>query len=445
MSDDVTTTDPPSGPRTAGALATDIERRVLNGSLAPGQRLEPVRSLAASLGLAPNTVAAAYRILGDRGVVVGRGRRGTFVAEAPGWAAAPPEQPLAPGALDLGSGNPDPDLLPPLAPATATLDLRPRLYGEPAVWAPLGEALAADLAADGVAPDHLAVVGGALDGLERALNARVRPGDRVVVEDPGYAAVFQLLAAMGLGVVPVPVDRLGVDPEAVATALDAGARAVIVTPRAQNPTGAAFDHERAEALRAVLARHPDVLMVEDDHAGPIAGQPFHHLGPKEGPWVTIRSMAKTLGPDLRVAALVGDEVTVGRVAARQAAGAGWVSGLLQQLVASQLASVEVATLLDRAATAYAQRRLAAATVLTEAGIEVHGRSGLNVWVPVSDEAAVVTTLDRQGLAVQAGSRFRLSSPPGIRLSIGGVDVEAATTAARAVAAALVSGPGSRRA
>jgi DNA-binding transcriptional regulator YhcF (GntR family) len=62
-------------------LSTAIAERIRRGSLAPGTRLPTVRALAGDLQLAPNTVAKAYRALEDQGLIVGRGRRGTFVTD----------------------------------------------------------------------------------------------------------------------------------------------------------------------------------------------------------------------------------------------------------------------------------------------------------------------------------------------------------------------------
>lgn len=64
-------------------LRDGIAGRIAAGRLVPGERVPPVRALAVELGLAPNTVAKAYRELESAGYLVGRGRHGTFVADVP--------------------------------------------------------------------------------------------------------------------------------------------------------------------------------------------------------------------------------------------------------------------------------------------------------------------------------------------------------------------------
>ncbi|MEM7276039.1 MAG: GntR family transcriptional regulator, partial [Actinomycetota bacterium] len=93
-------------PRTAAALLAVVEAQIMAGTLAAGDRLPPVRAAAADLDLAPNTVAAAYRQLSERGLVTGEGRRGTFVADR-GPAEPRVTAPIGSGLVNLADGNPD--------------------------------------------------------------------------------------------------------------------------------------------------------------------------------------------------------------------------------------------------------------------------------------------------------------------------------------------------
>src|SRR5690606_27188391 len=155
-----------------------------------GAHLPPVRGLATRLGVSPGTVAAAYRTLRQRGIVETAGRRGTRVRARPPVAAvrAARRLPPPPDATDLSSGEPDPRLLPDLAPHLRRL-ARHRVPAGYADAGPVPElvTLARDrLAADGVpvADAAVTVTGGALDGIERLLAAHLHPGDKVAVEDP---------------------------------------------------------------------------------------------------------------------------------------------------------------------------------------------------------------------------------------------------------------------
>src|SRR3954451_25477716 len=144
-------------------------------------------------------------------------------------------------------------------------------------------------------------------------------------------------------------------PEALEDALRGGARAAVLTPRGHNPTGAAFDAERAAILRELLR---DVLVIEDDHLGPVAGVPWHRVGGVSGRWATVRSVSKWLGPDLRCAILAADELTLARVEGRMSLGPGWVSGVLQRLTARLWADPDVEALVEQASAVYAGRRVA---------------------------------------------------------------------------------------
>jgi len=394
-----------------------VEAGIRAGQLAPGDHLPPVRELAGRLGVSPATVAAAYGDLRRRGLTTGAGRAGTRVRGAPPvssrvYLSAPA------GTRDLITGGPDPELLP-LLPAWPAR--RPaRMYAEAPVSPRLRRLAAGQLAADGIDTASLAVTGGALDAIERVLATWLTPADRVIVEDPGHAVTFDLVAAMGFTAVPVPVDDLGLRPGELAAALDRGAGAVIMTPRAQAATGAAWDAGRAGEIGEVLRRHPAAGVIEDDHAGPVAGVPAFSAGARTpgnpARWVTVRSVSKSLGPDLRLAVLAGDEATITRLAGRQALGTGWVSYQLQEMVADLWSDVTVTRALEAAARTYAARGAALRAALAARGITASGRSGFTCWIPVADEDGVASALAAAGWAVAPGQRFRIAAPPGIRIS-----------------------------
>ena len=404
--------------RGGGAIARSLEAAIRSGELAAGDRLPPVRGLAAERGVSPTTAAAAYGHLRDRGLVSTRGRAGTFVRGRPALVGRRMETPPA-GVRNLADGNPDPDLLPDLAPHLRRLRADRRRYGEPQIHPLLRERATADLSHDGVDARHLAVVGGALDGMERALAARLRPGDRVAVEDPAYSAVLDLLAVLGLIADPVPVDDEGMRAEPLERALARGARASVVTPRAQNPYGSALTGGRGRALRRLFDRHPDCLVVEDDHARGVAGAPTVTCCGGRAParWVVIRSVAKSLGPDLRLAVVAGDPETIGRITDRQLLGTGWVSAILQELVARLWSDPQVASQMAAATARYAERRQRLLTALAARGLPGHGRSGLNVYIPVREEVTPAQSLLGMGWAVRGGEAYRLASPPGLRVTV----------------------------
>ncbi|ARV82890.1 aminotransferase class I/II-fold pyridoxal phosphate-dependent enzyme [Mycobacterium intracellulare] len=423
----------------ADSIAASIEAAISAGSLTPGDALPPVRELATQLGVNANTAAAAYRLLRDRGAVETAGRRGTRVRHRP---ATSPRSLLGlevpAGVRDLSTGNPNPHLLPiagaaPPAPAPAA----PVLYGGPAISPALEEFARHALTADGVPAEHLAVTSGALDGIERALTAHLRPGDRVAIEDPGWANLLDLLAALGLSAEPVRVDDDGPLTADLARALGRGARALVVTNRAQNPTGAALSADRAEGLREVLARRAeDLLVVEDDHCAGIAGVPLRTLAGCTAHWAFVRSASKAYGPDLRVAVLAGDRRTVERVHGRLRLGPGWVSHLLQRLAVGLWSDSAAAELVADAERRYADRRSRLCDALAGRGLDAHGRSGLNVWVPVPDEAVAISRLLGAGWAAAPGARFRMRTPAGIRLTISDLAPDEIDPLADAVAQAV---------
>ncbi|MFC8433562.1 aminotransferase class I/II-fold pyridoxal phosphate-dependent enzyme [Streptomyces sp. NPDC057253] len=429
--------------RRAAEIAASVERAVGAGELEPGQPLPPMRELAGELGVNPNTVAAAYRTLRERGVIETAGRRGSRVRSKPATTGRDDIRVEVPeGVRDVSNGNPDPALLPPFGPAFAAAaaqgDREPVLYGAATVDPELARLARAALDADGVPAGPLAVASGSLDVIERVLAAHLKPGDTVAVEDPGWGSLLDLVPALGLRIAPVGVDDDGPDPEDVRRALESGARALIVTDRAQNPTGAAVTAARARALRAVLADHPDTLLIEDDHGHGIVDLPLHPLAGVTRHWAFVRSAAKAYGPDLRLAVLTGDGTTVDRVHGRHRLGPGWVSRITQRAVVNLWADGVLDT--AKVAAAYRDRRDRLIDALAAHGVEAHGRSGLNVWIPVPDETGAVARLLHAGWAVAPGARFRMGAPQGIRVTVANLEADEVAPLADAVARAVGPAP-----
>jgi DNA-binding transcriptional MocR family regulator len=423
---------------TSASIAASIEAGVRSGELAPGASLPTVRALATTLKVSTATVADAYKALRLRGIVRTHGRRGTTIAERPplatGWSPTPPP----PGLQNLIDGNPDPKLLPPLGRMLAKAGNH-ALYGDPRKLPELVDVVITQLRADGVPATDIAVVGGAIDAIGRVLDAHLVPGDVVGVEDPTFPPLFDLLGARGLVPEPVSVDARGAVPASLQAALARGVDALVLTSRAQNPTGAAIDAERSRELRRILGRHRNVLVIEDDTGGLAVEERLTTLIDATRPrWGFVRSFSMIFGPDLRTGIIAADDVTLSRVEGRQWVGTGWVSHILQRLTWMLLTDDATTARVREARRTYSVRRQALVDALRAQGIDTPSRSGFHVWVPVPQEAGTMAALQAAGWAVAAGEPFRLESPPGIRITASRLSAGEAKAFADALAKALRS-------
>lgn len=395
-------------------VAAAIHRLIRSGSLVSGDRLPTVRALAAALGVSPSTVSEAWQALGAVGAVQARGRAGTFVSAVP--EPTTPRRFLgisgAPGAdgVDLSTGTPDPDLLPSLREAlqrvTEGSEHWTTTYLDPSVLPALAEHLATTWP---FPAESLTVVDGALDALSRIVDLHIHLGDRVVVEDPGFPPLLDMLERAGAELMPVAIDDEGIVVEALAEALAVDPVAVFLQPRAQNPTGTSMSVERAAAL-ADLVRGTRVLVIEDDHSGDIATGEDVSLGVHlPAQVVHIRSYSKSHGPDLRIAAVGGTADVLEPLRARRLLGPAWTSRLLQSVLLELLTDPAAISAVTRARSAYAMRSLAFRAGLTRLGVRTTTGDGINVWVEVADERAALLSLAAQGIKVAPGSPFQVAA------------------------------------
>lgn len=430
--------------RSPAGIARALARRIADGRLAPGDRLPTVRELAASLGVSPATVSGAWGALASAGLTVSRGRAGTFVA-APRreWLTARVKGLSlhdGTGGLDLSRGTPDPDLLPSLDRAFERIGLHADTgrYHDVPVLPQLGAILERTWP---VRAEAITVVDGALDAISRTLDQVVRYGDRVAVESPGFPYFFDLIEAVGAEAVPLRLDQEGVEPASLARALAAGPAAVILQPRAQNPTGASMSAHRARLLAGVIResrRGERVVVIEDDHSGMIAMAPdvtLAHWLPQQV--VHVRGFSKSHGPDLRIAAVGGPRRIVERVVARRMLGPGWTSRLLQAVLAEMLTDPRARATVAAARLTYRDRFERLSAALRREGIPVAPADGINLWLPVVDERAAEVSLASAGITVAAGAPFVIDdgSGPHVRVTAGSAEVDAAAVASALAAAA----------
>lgn len=458
-------------------LYLELRRAILSGVPPAGARLPPTRALAERLGIARNSVVAAYEQLHAEGFIEGRVGAGSFVSrdlpEVPD--GAPPAPPVAeperagPPATNRAGGGASPYGSAPFNTGRCDLDDRtlrvwrgltlrrlqqpdPALlgYADPAGPWPLREAIARYLRtarAVRCEPEQVVVTAGAQQAIDLVLRVLVEPGIPVWMEDPGYPAVRGALEAARARVVPVPVDGQGMD-VAAGIAAEPAARLAYVTPSSQYPLGVVLSMARRLELLA-WARRAGAWVLEDDYDSEFryAGRPLASLQgiDQGGRVIYVGTFSKVLFPGLRLGyAVVPPELLDPLLAARQRSD--WhPAGLEAGVVADFLEEGHFAPHLRR----MRQRYWAARDALVEAV-----RSHLGDWMTAEtpdqgmkllarprpglldhDVSAVAA---RRGLVAKPVSPMFIAVPPtqGLMLGFTGHEAGALRWAARELADAL---------
>jgi GntR family transcriptional regulator / MocR family aminotransferase len=455
----------------ASGVYGGLRDAVEDGRLVHGDRLPSSRELARDLGIARNTVAAAYDALVAEGYAEGRRGSGTFITDVchPGDAApgcrAPAQVDDATGTapapeFDLRLGMPDPRAFPVAAwrrvlgvavdEAVRTAPGYGDPFGDPGLRASIARHVGVSR---GVRAHRDAVVvtsgaQGAFDLLARHL---VRPGEVAVVEDPGYWPARDAFTAAGARVVGVPVDDQGL----VTDALPPTARVAIVTPAHQMPMGVTLSAPRRAALLA-WAERADAVVVEDDYDSEFryAARPLEPLQrlDRSGRVAYVGSFSKTLLPMLRLGFLVAPEALLpGLRDARRLAG--WpVDGTTQLALRRLIDEGTFARHLRRARRLYRARHdrlLAAVSRDLEPWLRPNpAAAGLHlaaVAAPGLDRARIpqVVALARaHGVAVESLGAYAAGPRPvtaGVALGFGAIDEASIGEAVRRLAGAFSGG------
>ncbi|MER5448820.1 PLP-dependent aminotransferase family protein [Streptomyces sp. NPDC002764] len=455
------TLDRESGQRLSAQLEGQLRDAVRSGRLRAGERLPSSRELARVLGLSRGLVQDCYAQLQAEGYLVTRVGSATRVAacaQVPD-APAPPPPDAAPRMIaDFRHGVPDLTSFPVTDWLWATREAARRMptaeldYGDPqGSWA-LREVVAGYLgrvrgaAAD---PARTVVCSGYAQGLSLALRALARAGVRVVAyEDPGGPATATAAAeAAGLTAVPVPVDEEGLD----VAELDAtGARAVIVTPAHQWPTGVVLAPARRHALIEWAARR-DAYVVEDDYDAEFRydREPVGALqGLAADRVVSIGTVSKSLAPALRLGWLLCPPALLEAVADHKRVADRGSPTLDQLALARLIESGRYDRHLRRMRSVYAARRTTLLSALAQhaPAIRLSGlAAGFHAVAHLpgdTQEETVVARARARGVGLYGMSACRTSGatvPPQLVLGFGHVPDRAITEGVAAVAD-LLGGP-----
>lgn len=455
--------DPRSPTPLFAQIARAISEDVRRGRLRPAQPLPGSRTLARTLAVHRSTVVAAYEELAAQGWVRTRPGGSTVVAVSSpeprprrfGGAAPPapaaragfdvapaaePDAPLPPpGVLALWGGVPDLRLAPHAAlgrawrravRARGLLGYAANGRGDARLRAALA-ALLSQARALAAGPNDLMVVRGSQMALDLTARALLLPGDVVVVESPGYAPARRAFARAGGRVVPIAVDREGLDAAAVeALVRRTRVRLVYVTPHHQYPTTVTMSPARRLALLDLATRHRIAVLEDDyDHEFHYDGRPLLPLasGDRGGVVIYAGSLAKVLAPGLRLGFVVAPRPLLDRLAAERALVDRQGDLVLERAVAELLEEGELQRHVRRLRRVYQARRdaLCAALDARLAGVLRYRRpaGGMALWAAVegargADVEAWHARALGEGLMFQTGRVFSFDGRPTAHVRLG---------------------------
>ncbi len=443
--------DPSSHTPLFAQIATAISNDIARARLREGDALPGTRTLAETLGVHRNTVAAAYAELEAQGWVGTRRGSRTFVATASPDARPRRFSPDAPqvspragfsvspgrvlqslpidlpaGTLRLWGGTPDLRLVPTdlLARAYRRAARAPggRLLGysdDGRGYAKLRAAVAAVVsAARGIAAreDDVMITRGSQMAIDLVARSLIEPGDAVAVESPGYQHAIDVFRRAGARIVPIAVDGDGLDvPELVRQCERTRIRLVYTTPHHQYPTTVVLSPTR-RLLLLELARKRSMAIVEDDY-----DQEFHYDGRPvlpmasadvHGHVIYVGTLSKILAPGLRLGFVVAPGALLARMALERALIDRQGDWVLEHAVAELLEEGEIQRHVRRMRRVYAARREAVCEGIDRwlSGVVSYRKppGGLAIWLRTEIDAdAWQARALSKGVHFQTGRAFTL--------------------------------------
>jgi GntR family transcriptional regulator/MocR family aminotransferase len=419
-------------------LADSLRDSIRSGQLAAGVCLPASRQLAQDLGVSRSVVVDAYAQLSAEGYLEAQLRSGTRVASIVAVEHQTPPMPATASLplYDFRPGMPDPALFPRSAWASATrqiLQVVPDAalaYGDPHGVPFLRQELASYLGRVRgvlVQPDNLMLCTGFAQGLGLVCRVlRARGVCEVAVEDPLHPGQCELIKHAGLAVVPIPVDEEGL---CVAALEACDARAVLITPAHQFPTGVVLSPARRSMLLH-WGRTREAVIIEDDYdaeyrydRAPIGA--LQGLDPERV--IYAGSASKMFTPALRMGWMALPPSLLAEVVAEKQQADLGSSALDQLIFAQMLINGHVDRHLRRVRLLYRQRRDALAQALAQElpQARISGiAAGLHAVVLLPgalSEAAVIREAEALGVRVYGLQSYTMSAnqrPPALVLGYG---------------------------
>lgn len=449
-------------------LAGRFAERIRNRLLAPGARLPSVRQCAEQQGVSPATVVAAYDQLLAQGLVEARKNRGFFVREA----AAPREQREAtPAAVDADaaariaahrlvarhgtaapvnatslirgmfhkvSNKPQPGmgvfpsdwLESTFMPAavrkvtgTRALHDFSLQYGEPLGDAGLRRVLANKLADLSVpaSPDQIITSVGATHALDIVSRTLLRPGDPVMVEEPGWAVEFARLTALGMRLLPVPRRADGPDLEVMARYCAVHKPKLYVSVSVfHNPTSYCLSPGSAHRILQLANEH-DFHVVEDDTYSHIAPPHAPRLSALDGLQRTIYvgGFAKILAPNWRIGFMAAPVGLVEQLLDTKLLATLTTPALLEKALALCIEQGQLRRHCERIRTRLDAARSRSVKLALQAGCRFAAEpAGLFGWVDTGvDTDALAQRMLDEGYLLAPGALFHAERKPSTLMRI----------------------------
>ena len=434
-------------------LEDQLRDAIRCGRLASGEKLPSSRELAHLLGLSRGLVQDGYAQLRSEGYLTSRAGSATRVAAAavPQADTTPPQPFSRPryAIADFQSGVPDLRLAPREDWAWAVREVCRTMpntafdYGDP-----LGDQRARDVVASylrrvraiAAGSERVVLCTGMAQALGLTLRALAADGvDALAVEDPGAVnSTADQATAAGMSAVFVPVDEDGLDVDALDRS---GARAVLVTPAHQWPSGVVLAGHRRQELIA-WARRRDGVIIEDDYDAEFRydRDPVGSLqGLAPDAVVSLGTVSKSLAPALRIGWLVLPDRMLGAVAQGKRLADRGSPAIDQLALATLIESGRYDRHLRRVRAEYAARRevLLAALATHAPDLRVTGlAAGFHAVLHLpagADEAEVVEEAAARGVGLYGIAPMRRCPPPGPQLVLG-----FGNTAAREITAGIAA-------